>query len=121
MRINYAPFLFGLLTMMGILLSNNLWSQTLDTIHAINIPLLHEDISLYDFAEVRTETDKSETPPPGITKRNFQPVREIFSNDSLRFDDSVKSAWFKFTIRNDYASDISCTGVSSRHTLSGLV
>jgi hypothetical protein len=54
---------------------------------------------------MRFETDKTGVPLADIIKRNFQPVKEIFEKDSLHFDDSVQSAWFKFTVRNNYASD----------------
>ena len=105
MRINNAHFLVGLLTMLGISLGNILWSQTADSIPAINLPLPHEDFSLYDFAEVRLETGKTETSPADIIKKNFQPVKKIFEKDSLYFEDSVQSVWFKFTMRNNSASD----------------
>ena len=108
MRINlYACFLNCLLTISVILFGNNLLSQTTDTIPTINLPLLYEDLSLYDFASVRMETDKTEKPPADIIKRNFQPVKEIFAKDELPFADSVQSVWFKFTIRNNDTSDIS--------------
>jgi hypothetical protein len=85
----------------------NLWSQTRDTIPTIIFPLLHEDLPLYDYASVRVETDKSDAPPVDLINRNYQPAKEMFSNDSLQFDDSVQSAWFEFTVRNDYPSDTS--------------
>ncbi|MGZ5191305.1 MAG: hypothetical protein ACXWCZ_09820, partial [Flavisolibacter sp.] len=108
MRINlYAHFLICLLTMLGIFLCNDARSQTSDTIATINLPLPHEDLSLYDFALVRTETDKTEKPPADITRRKFQSVREIFKKDELHFADSVQSVWFKFTIQNDDTSDAS--------------
>ena len=103
----YASILIGSLTILGILLSNNLWSQISDTIATINVPLLHEDFSLYDFASVRMETAKTEKPPADITTRKFQPVKEIFERDELPFADSVQSVWFKFTIRNNDTSDAS--------------
>ena len=100
MRINlYAHFLICLLTTLGILLCNDTRSQTSDTITTINLPLPHEDLSLYDFASVRMETDKTEMPPADITKRKFQPVKEIFEKDEFHFADSVKSVWIKFQIR----------------------
>ncbi len=74
---------------MGIFLCNDLRSQTGDTIATINLPLPHEDLSLYDFALVRMESDKTETPPADITKRNFRPVKEIFEKDELHFADSI--------------------------------
>ena len=107
MRINfYAYLLLVLLTISGILLCNNLWSQSSDTIRTINIPLAYEDLSLYDFAEVRMETDKTEKPPADITKRKFQPVKELFEKDSLYFTNNVKSLWIKVQIANTGASDI---------------
>jgi len=115
MRINFnAPVLFGLLTMLGIFLCNDLKGQTGDTIRTINIPLPYEDLSLYDFAEVRMETDKTETPPADITKRNFQPVKEIFEKDSLYFANSEKSFWIKFQIANNQASDTTIALVFSQ-------
>jgi signal transduction histidine kinase len=91
--------------MLGILLCKNLWSQAGDTIHTINIPLPHEDLSLYDFAEVRMETDKTMLPPADITKRKFQPVKEIFEKDEFHFPDSVKSFWIKFQVANNQSND----------------
>ena len=101
----YAHFLICLLTMSGILSGNNLLSQTTDTIPTINLPLQHEDLSLYDFALVRIEADKTEKPPADITKRTFQPAKEIFKKDELHFTDSIKSVWIKFQIANDRSSD----------------
>jgi hypothetical protein len=77
--------------MFGILLCNEVRSQTSDTIPAIHLPLAYEDFSLYDFAWARMETEKTEIPPPDITKRKFQPVKEIFKKDELHFADSIKS------------------------------
>jgi sensor histidine kinase YesM len=108
MKINFYAFLqFGLLTTAGILLCNNIRSQTSDTTRTINFPLPYEHFSLYDFAEVRFETDKTERPPADIIKRNFQPIKKIFQKDSLYFDDSVHTVWFKFSMHNNYASDTS--------------
>src|SRR6185369_1374695 len=90
--------LFVLLAMSGILLCNHVQSQTSDTVAAINIPLPHEDLSLYDFASVRMETDKTEIPPADITKRKFQPVKKIFEKDECHFPDSVKSFWIKIQV-----------------------
>ena len=101
----YAGLLFALLTMSGISLCNHAHSQTSDTITAINLPLPHEDLSLYDFASVRIETDKTEIPPADITKRNFQRVKEFFQKDEMHFGDSVKSVWIKFQLTNDQSSD----------------
>jgi len=100
-----AHFLICLLTMLGILLCNNIWSQTNDSVSTINLPLPHEDLSLYDFAEVRMETDKTEKPPPDITKRNFRSVKEIFEKDEFHLPDSVKSLWIKFQIANNQSND----------------
>ncbi len=89
MRINFkTPLLFGLLTLPGILLCNDVRAQTGDTIPTINLPLIHENLSLYDFAWVRMETDETETPPADITKRKFQPVKEIFEKDDMKFPSS---------------------------------
>jgi class 3 adenylate cyclase len=41
--------------------------------------------------------------------KDFQNVKHIFQKDSLYFDDSVRSVWFKFTIRNNSATDTSVT------------
>jgi hypothetical protein len=107
MRIGLHIPLLVLLTTTFIFSFSDTQSQTSDTIRTINFPLPHEDFSLYDFAEIRFETDKSEVPPADLATRTFQPVKKIFPNDSLHFDDSVQSAWFKFTVRNNYASDTS--------------
>jgi len=101
------PLLLGLLTTAGILLCDDIRSQSSDTVRTINFPLFHEDLSLYDFADVRMEMSKTEKPPADITKRNFQPLKEIFQKDSLFFSDSVQSAWFKFNIRNHDTIDAS--------------
>jgi signal transduction histidine kinase len=90
---------------MCVLSNTDLLSQTPDTTHPIEIPLPHEDLSLYDFAEIRMETDKTEIPPADITKRKFRPVKEIFEKDELRFADSIKFVWIKFQVTNDQASD----------------
>jgi two-component system, LytTR family, sensor kinase len=108
MRINlYFPLLFGLLTLTGIFLSGEIQSQTSDIRKTINFPLPHEDLSLYNFAEIRFETDKTEKPPAGLAKKNFQPVKEIFQKDSLYFTDSIQTVWFKLNILNNLASDTS--------------
>ena len=108
MRINLsAQFPICLLTMLGILLCHEVRSQATDTIATINLPLPHEGFSLYDFALVRTETDKTERPPADIIKRKFTPVKVIFEKDELNFADSVQSVWFKFIIRNNDTSDAS--------------
>ena len=103
----HTRLLFGLLTMTGIFIFSDTRSQTGDTTKTINFPLPHEDFSLYDFAEIRFESDKTEVPPVDLVKRNFQPVRKIFQTDNLYFDDSVQVVWFKFTARNNHSSDIS--------------
>src|SRR5436190_23389182 len=102
MRTNfYTPFLIGSLTMLGILFCNETRSQLPYTTVPITLPLSHEDLSLFDFAEVRMETGKSETPPPDITGRKFQPARVIFAKDELHFSDSIKSFWIKFQLVSD--------------------
>ncbi len=74
----HIPLLFGLLTMSGIFSFNDAQSQTGDTSRTINFPLPYEDFSLYDFAEVRFETDKTEVQPADLVKKNFQPLKKIF-------------------------------------------
>ncbi len=101
----YTSILFVLLTIAGIFFFNDVRSQTGDTARTINFPLQYEDFSLYDFAEVRFETDKTEKPPADIVKRKFQPLKKIFQKDSLYFVDSIETAWFKFTVRNNLATD----------------
>lgn len=88
-----------------IFLYNEAWSQTGDSIGAINVPLLHEDLPLYDFAEVRMETGKSKEPPADIAKRNFQPVKTVFKKDEFWLPDSVKSFWIKFQLINSQSND----------------
>src|SRR6476659_8428667 len=108
MRIKfYNPCLSALITIICILLCNDLRSQTIDSIPPITLPLPYEDFSLYDFAEVRMETDKTEKPPADITKRKFQPVKEIFEKDEFHFADSVKSFWIKFQVANNQSYDTS--------------
>lgn len=96
-----------MLTIAGIFLSNETRSQPTDTTKIINFPLPYEDFSLYDFADIRFETDKTETPPAHLVEKSFQPLKKIFKKDSLYFDDSVQTVWLKFTVRNNYASDTS--------------
>jgi sensor histidine kinase YesM len=103
-RSAHIALLVALLTFAGILPFSDTQSQTVDTTRIINFPLPHEDFSLYDFAEVRFETDKTEVPPVDIIKRNFQPVKEIFQKDSLYFADSIGTVWFKFNIHNNLAT-----------------
>jgi hypothetical protein len=106
MRIKrYAPSRFWLLIVSGILLNSYAGSQPSDSINTINLPLPFEDFSLYDYGLVRTETDKTEKPPADITKRKFEPVKEIFEKDELHFTDSIKSFWIKFEIVNNQSSD----------------
>lgn len=106
-RSAHIPLLVALLTFAGILPFSDTQSQTVDTTRIINFPLPHEEFSLYDFAGIRFETDKTEVPPADLIKKNFQPVNKIFHEDSLRFDDSVQSVWFKFTVRNNLSTDTS--------------
>jgi hypothetical protein len=101
MRIFLDILLYGLMTMMCIFLCSDVQCQTSDTARTIHFPLTNEDFSLFDFAEVRFETDKTEKPPADLVKRNFQPVKEIFQKDSLHFNDSVHSVWIKIQITNN--------------------
>jgi len=101
----HIPLLFGVLTLTGIFLCSDIRSQTGDNTGIINFPLPHEDFSLYDFAVVRFETDKTEVPPADLVKRDFWPVTEIFKKDSLYFSDSVKSFWIKIEVANNQSSD----------------
>jgi len=105
MRVNLHIALLVLLTTTFIFSINDTQSQTSDTTRIINFPLPREDFSLYDFAEVRFETDKTEMPPADLVKRDFWPVTEIFKKDSLYFSDSVKSFWIKIQIANNQLSD----------------
>src|SRR5689334_19430443 len=106
MRItSHIRLLVALLTISGILSLSDSRSQTIDTAKTINFPLLHEDFSLYDFASVRTETDKTEVPPTDITKRDFQLAKEFFPNAELHFADSIKSVWIKFQVANNQSFD----------------
>ena len=82
-RHSHIFLLVALLTFTGILSFSDTRSQTGDTAKTINFPLPYEDLSLYDFASVRTETDKTEVPPADITKRNFQTVNKIFDKDNI--------------------------------------
>ena len=108
MNINlHKRFSFFVLSIAGLFLWSEVRCQTTDTAMVINFPLPYEDFSLYDFAEIRFETDRTEVPPADLIKRNFQPVKKIFQKDSLYFDDSVQTVWFKFSVRNNYASDTS--------------
>jgi hypothetical protein len=106
-RHSHISLLFALLTFTGIFSFSDTRSQTGDTTKTINFPLPYEDLSLYDFASVRTETDKTEVLPTDITKRNFQPVKEFFPNAELHFADSIKSVWIKFQIANNQSFDTS--------------
>jgi len=93
------------LLLCGILSFNDICSQTSDTTRTINFPFHHEDLSLYEFAEIRFETDKTETPPADIFKRIFQPVKEIFQTDSLFFKNSIHNVWLRFNIHNSLDRD----------------
>lgn len=108
MRItSHTTFLFGFLTIISIVISHDVQSQTGDTIKTISLPLPNEDFTLYAFAEIRFETEKTEVPPPGLVKRNFKPVKKLFSKDSLYFSHNVQNVWFKFTICNNLPTDTS--------------
>src|SRR4051794_3597929 len=107
MRPYNSSLLVFILTALTTLFCNDLLSQIHDSNYTIIVPLAHEDLALYDFASVRTETDKSEVPPTDITKRNFQPAKKFFPNDELHFADSVKSVWIKFQVANTRSSDTS--------------
>lgn len=108
MRLNFHTILsFLLLAIVTFFLSNEIQCQTNDTAKTINFPLPYEDFSLYDFAEIRFETDKTEVLPADLVKREFQPLKEVFQKDSLYFVDSIQTGWFKFSIRNNLATDTS--------------
>ena len=94
-----------MLTIVGILSCYETRSQKSDTTTTINFPLSHDNLSLYDFARVRYEFEKTEMPPTGLAKKTFQQVKFVFQKDSLYYDDSVQNVWFKFSIRNNYPSD----------------
>ncbi len=96
---------FFLLFIVGIFFCNDVQSQTGDTAKTINFPLQYEDQSLYDFAEIRFETNRTEIPPTDLVERKFHPVKNVFKKDSLYFADSIESVWFKFSIRNNYPAD----------------
>ncbi|MEP6597118.1 MAG: 7TM diverse intracellular signaling domain-containing protein, partial [Ginsengibacter sp.] len=106
---SYLLFLVSLLFSVGIFYPANSRAQSSDTIPTINFPLSHEDLSLYDFAEVRMESAKTEIPPVDITKRKFQPAKQVFKKDDFRIADSVKSVWIKFEVLNNQSSDTSVT------------
>jgi hypothetical protein len=72
MRINIHILLLFLLIITGIFSFIDVRSQTGDTTKTINFPLPHEDFSLYDFAEVRLETKKTEAPPADLVKKTFK-------------------------------------------------
>lgn len=106
MRIKtHTPLLFVLLTMAGIFLFSDVRSQSDDSARTINFPLPYEDFSLYDFAEVRFETRKTELPPTDLIRSDFQPLKKIFKKDSLYFADSIQSVWIKFSIQNNLPED----------------
>jgi two-component system LytT family sensor kinase len=99
--------LLFMLAIGGIFSFNDTLAQTSDTTGTINFPLSYDDLSLYDFAEVRLETDRTETPPADLVTRNFKPVKNLFEKDSLSFASSVKNVWFKFSIHNNLSTDTS--------------
>ena len=106
LRINVKKYLLtGCLAVAFIFLNGKVRSQTGDSTRAINFPLVHEGLSLYDFAEVRMETGKTEKSPADIIKRNFLPAKEIFEKDEFWLPDSVKSIWIKFGIINGQSND----------------
>ena len=108
MNINlHRRFSFFVLSIAGLFLWSEVRCQTTDTAMVINFPLPHENFSLYDFAEVRFETDKTEVPPADLVNRKFQPLKKVFQKDSLYFVNSIETVWFKFTIHNNSASDTS--------------
>ena len=101
----HIRFLFGLLAMTGLLTFGDALAQKADTLTPVHLPLSGKSLSLYDYAEVRLETVKTEKPPANLTARSFRFVHDIFQKDSLYFADSVQSVWFKFTLKNDDTSD----------------
>ncbi len=107
MRMNIYMQLLFLLAIAGIFSFNNTLAQTSGETKIINFPLSHEDLSLYDFAEVRFETEKTEILPAALCKKKFQHLNMIFEKDSLHFQDSVQTVWFKFNIHNYLTSDTS--------------
>src|SRR3982750_4840314 len=108
MRIKvYITLVFSLLVAINIFLCVYVKSQTGGESKTINFPFPYEDLSLYDFAKVRFETDKTDTPPPDLINRNFRPVKNLFAKDSLYFSDSVQNVWLKFKIRNNLSRDTS--------------
>jgi len=84
--------------MLGILLCIDTRSQIIDSNTVINLPLSHEDLSLYDFAKVRFEYDKTEIPPPDLTKKNFQFVKHIFKEDNIKCPVIFITAYDKYMI-----------------------
>ncbi len=101
----YTPLLFALLTMAGLFIFKNARSQPADTTKTINFPLPFEDFSLYDFAEIRFETNRTRMPFGDLVKQNFQSLDKIFKSDSLYFADSIQSGWIKFSIQNNLPAD----------------
>jgi class 3 adenylate cyclase len=95
--------------MLALLLCNDANSQKRDSIPVVNFPLLNDELSLYDYARLRFTFDKTEKPPADLLNKPFQPVGYFFPNDSLYYKDSVQSAWFQFTIRNNSSSDTTVT------------
>jgi hypothetical protein len=106
MRIHHHILvLLVVLAVISIFLSTKAQSQSIDTTRIINFPLPSEDFSLYDFADVRFEFEKTETLPYNRVNKNFQPLKRVFQKDSLHFGDSVQTVWIKFTLRNKEPSD----------------
>ena len=99
--------LFCLLITASIFSPSKLQSQNQDSLIPVNFPLVHEDFSLFETAEIRLETKHSRIPTENIKTGKFLPVRKIFSEDNLLFSDSVETAWFKFSIRNTLPTDTS--------------
>ncbi len=89
---------FFFLFLLGIFLCKDVRPQTGDTTGTINFPLPYEDFSLYDFAEVRFETNRTEIPPANLVKKKFQPLKEIYRKDSLYYSDSILTVLDKFKI-----------------------
>ena len=100
-------FLFCLLITASIFSPGKLQSQNHDSIIPVNFPLVHEDFSLFETAKIRLETTKSTTATADLKKVKFLPISKIFSEDNLLFNDTVRSAWFKFSIKNTLPIDTS--------------
>ena len=101
MRIHHhISVLLVVLTVIGMFLSTKAPSQSIDTMRIIDYPLPSEDFSLYDFADVRLEFEKTEILPYNLVNKDFQPLKRVFQKDSLHFGDSVQTVWIKFRLRN---------------------